>query len=116
MLIKILTNDCTTIIISDITNVEIHNVSIFNQNEIPLTYFEIHDLALKYKGKYITPTLSRNVAQSPYIETFDREDDLAYDTQSFVIDYEKDRIWKRMIILNKAYICNDDGKTLAKVG
>ncbi len=110
MLIKVMTNRNTQRIIQNVTDVEIHESGFQFVSDR-----ELHDTLTKGPGVFRTTGLSPSA-----VHTFDE----SIDNRSTggpegvrvrFVDYEKDGQWHRLAVECFAYICNDEGRTIAKV-
>lgn len=115
MLLKIITNNGTTKIIEGVQDAEIYHQHVLHhgsdslleavyklpvtQNSVPmgLEYFDSLPQACVLQG-----SLSGNHEVSPY--------------SAQIIEYKKDGVWRKLAIHDHGYLCNDDGKTVAKLG
>ncbi len=116
MLIKIYTNQNSVKIIDGITNAEIH------QGEYRFeTYAQLYDAISNGPG------VLRANGRTPEVQSFDSclsgnvtpaetpDSQLAAKAVKFV-DYEKAGEWKRVAVQQYAYLCNDEGRTIQKIG
>lgn len=114
MLLKIFTCQNSIKIIDKIDDAEIH------QGE-----YKVDNYAQLYDSIQYGPGVNRITGTNPPTESFDYDMNLPYmeasdlKTSSNVVkyvDYLKNNEWRRVAIQQYAYLCNDDGKTIAKVG
>lgn len=111
MLLKIMTTYNSEVVIDAITNAEIHRARFFFHSDS-----ELHDTLTKGPG------VIRACGLSPSeIVTFDEPIDGRKTGQSegvgfSFVDYERAGRWHRVAIECFAYLCNDDGKTISKIG
>lgn len=110
MLIKIMTSRNSQRIIENVTNVEIHESQFAFVSDR-----ELHDTISKGPG------VIRATGMTPYdVQSFDEPIDGRLcggpdGVQMRFVDYEKDGQWNRLAVECFAYVCNDEGKTIAKV-
>jgi hypothetical protein len=87
--------------------------------------YRVENYAELYDAISHGPGVLRATRQTPEVESFDwdmnapmteaRTTSLSGTIIKFV-DYLKNGVWKRVAIQQYAYLCNDDGKTIAKIG
>lgn len=121
MLIKIMTNLNTTKIITDVTEAEVVNAAVeyCSYESLVAAAVNTHTSAIHGCGLAGGPDMK--VTAPDYFECFDEVRLGAGDSsplptyQARLIDYEKNGQRKRLAVLGLAYVCNDEGKTIAKV-
>ena len=116
MLLKIYTSQNTIKVIDRIQNVEIHE-----GEWRPDNYSQLYD-AVNFG-----PGVLRANAVTPAVESFDWEpwgknetpspaQDVLIGNLVKFVDYERDNEWGRVAIQQYAYLCNDEGRTIQKIG
>jgi hypothetical protein len=109
MFIKIMTDRNTERLISDVSDVDLHRSS----------FSIVTDQDLQNTISY-GPGVFQATGATPYeVQTYDGriEDRMTgYGMTCFkFIDYKKNGDWYRLAIACKAYVCNEDGKTISKI-
>lgn len=125
MLLKIITNTSTKII------TDIKDVEVLTGEFTALTWADVYDFSrigappIRHNSESVVenydwkphcaeePISSINSFINPSICDSPAE---AYPSCVKYIDILKDGAWKRIAILNYAYLCNDEGKTIQKIG
>lgn len=111
MLLKIITNNGTTKIIENVQDAEIHHLHVLHSG--------IDDLRTK---AFQLPPTSNGIMGLEYFDSLPqgcegikRDDEISpYSAQ--IIEYKKDGVWRKLAVHDHGYLCNDDGKTVAKIG
>lgn len=111
MLLKVITWNAVTRVITGIEDVQIHPGIAYS------TYESLWDHARK------APSPSLIDIVMPETTSFDEiGQQSSSDNQiglvnggAGLVDYFKGGYWHRLIVSNHAYLCNDDGKTIAKI-
>lgn len=110
MLLKIITNRNTTKVITGIEDAEIHNHA----------YAHIGtDSLVKGTENYPLPHGQNNFITEPeWYDDFPQAQGGPNVSEyvGHVVDYLKGGFWHRVVINQIAYLCNDEGKTIAKIG
>lgn len=116
MLLKIYTCQNSVKIIPDITDIEVHQWE-----------YRFESYSQLYDAISFGPGMIRATNCTPSVECFDydvNESNTPSTTPNAAlagkvvrfIDYERNNIWRRVAIQNYAYLCNDVGKTIEKIG
>lgn len=111
MLLKIITNNGTTKIISDVEDFEMYHQPVlhYGSDDLLTAVYRLHcttntiPMGLEYYDSL--PQATGGVGQ----------DDIApYSAQ--IIEYKKDGIWRKLAVHGYGYYCSDNGKTQVKIG
>jgi len=124
MLLKIYTSLNTIKVIDKIDDVEIHAesrpvttwVEMYNLTEPPIRHSSQTPQVENYDWKQTLCTELTYVADLPINIAPDDSPVKGYAVDIKLVDYLRNGEWKRVAIQQYAYLCNDDGKTIAKVG
>ena len=122
MLLKIVTNCHKTKIITGIQDAEVWD-KIFS-NDPMFTLSDIMEYAsnLGKLDKNLPPRFPDGTPVSYGVATYDEfppctiGEDSALIYEVRVVDYLKDGQWHRVAIADHAYLCNDEGRTIQKIG
>ncbi len=108
MLLKIITNNGTTRLIADIQDAEIHHRNVLHYGSESLLE-QVYKLASTANpvpmGLEYYDSLPQNMETIGGIAPYSAQ----------IIEYKKDNIWRKLAIHEHGYLCNDDGKTIAKI-
>jgi len=108
MLLKIITNRGVTKIITGIQEAEVHDATIFHHGA--------DDLVIK-SGRLQFSPIQEECAPMSWVDNLDLSGaggEAPYAAK--IIDYKKSEQWHRLAIHEYAYLCNDEGRTIQKIG
>lgn len=113
MLLKIITNNGTTKVISDVEDAEIFHQHVLHSGSDSLLN-EVYKLPATNNAVPMSLEYYDSLPQASGGMIGYDEGGAPYSAQ--IVEYKKDNIWRKLAVHEHAYLCNDDGKTIAKIG